>query len=159
MKNNDLLNLLYVERQRLSEQNNQIGWSIWILVGTVITLSWMLLEHYDTTMQTKANEFCWSQVITLIGDFITIAFAILLLKNYHSNNRINFHSDRFDKSKLPTFIIIDMFIAISLFIYYTFLNSGIIGIVFRYIIPIYLGIKCAELYQVLKYKQQISSLV
>ena len=47
MKKNELLNLLYVERQRLSEQNSHIGWSIWILIGCIITLSWMLLEHYE----------------------------------------------------------------------------------------------------------------
>ena len=61
MKKNELLNLLYVERQRLSEQNSHIGWSIWILIGCIITLSWMLLEHYETSSM-KSDQFCWSQI-------------------------------------------------------------------------------------------------
>ena len=78
MKKNELLNLLYVERQRLSEQNSHIGWSIWILIGCIITLSWMLLEHYETSSM-KSDQFCWSQIVTLMGDFITVAFALLLI--------------------------------------------------------------------------------
>ena len=105
MKKNELLNLLYVERQRLSEQNSHIGWSIWILIGCIITLSWMLLEHYETSSM-KSDQFCWSQIVTLMGDFITVAFALLLIKNYYNDKKNSFHFDRFDKSKLPIFIIL-----------------------------------------------------
>lgn len=156
MERNDLLNLLYVERQRLSEQNNQIGWSIWILIGGIITLSWMLLEHYETAVQSNELEFCWSQVITLFGDFITISFALLLIKNYYSDKGTDYRSDRFNKSRLPVFIILDMTIAVLLSIFYTFFSNG--NIVMAIMISFFLGIKGAELYQYLRTKQQISLL-
>lgn len=153
MERNDLLNLLYVERQRLSEQNNQIGWSIWILIGGIITLSWMLLEHYETAIRSNAFEFCWSQVIALFGDFITIAFALLLIKNYYSDRETDYRSDRFNKSKLPIFIIFDMTIAVLLSIFYAFSSYG--NILMTIMISCFVGIKYAELYQYLRTKQQI----
>lgn len=157
MERNDLLNLLYVERQRLSEQSNQIGWSIWILIGGLITLSWMLLEHYETAIQSNAFEFCWSQVITLFGDFITIAFALLLIKNYYSDRETDYRSDRFNKSKLPVFIILDMTIAVLLSIYYAFSSNG--NILMTIMISCFGSIKYAELYHYLRTKQQISLLL
>jgi hypothetical protein len=155
MERNDLLNLLYVERQRLSEQHNQIGWSIWVLIGGIIALSWMLLEHYETAIQSNAFEFCWSQVIALFGDFITIAFALLLIKNFYSDRETDYRSDRFNKSKLPVFIVLDMAIAISIYIYYKIWSNNIIGTILTFTIMYYFGVKCAELYQAIKYKQQM----
>ena len=38
----------------------------------------MLLEHYETSSM-KSDQFCWSQIVTLMGDFITVAFALLLI--------------------------------------------------------------------------------
>lgn len=154
MKKNELLNLLYVERQRLSEQNSHIGWSIWILIGCIITLSWMLLEHYETSSM-KSDQFCWSQIVTLMGDFITVAFALLLIKNYYNDKKNSFHFDRFDKSKLPIFIILDTVIAILLYIYHKVFSNDSIGIILTNTIIFYCGVKCSELYQSLKCKQQI----
>lgn len=155
MERNNLLNLLYVERQRLSEQNNQIGWSIWILIGGIITLSWMLLEHYEIAIQSSAFGFSWSQVVTLFGDFITIAFALLLIKNYYSDRKTDYRSDRFEKSKLPLFIILDGIIAISLYVYHCFFSNGMIASILTFAIVSYLTVKSVELYQLLKYKQQM----
>ena len=140
MKKNELLNLLYVERQRLSEQNSHIGWSIWILIGCIITLSRMLLEHYETSSM-KSDQFCWSQIVTLMGDFITVAFALLLIKNYYNDKKNSFHFDRFDKSKLPIFIILDTVIAILLYIYHKVFSNDSIGIILTNTIIFYCGVK------------------
>ncbi len=49
----------------------------------------MLLEHYETSSM-KSDQFCWSQIVTLMGDFITVAFVLLLIKNYYNDKKIVF---------------------------------------------------------------------
>ena len=88
----------------------------------------MLLEHYETSSM-KSDQFCWSQIVTLMGDFITVAFALLLIKNYYNDKKNSFHFDRFDKSKLPIFIILDTVIAILLYIYCLLYTSSTVELV------------------------------
>lgn len=154
MEKNDLLNLLYVERQRLSDQNSQVGWSNWVLIGGVITLSWMLLEHHEAVVKSNFDEFCCSQIITLLKDFLSIAFALLLVMNYCNDRKTKYMPDRFDKSKLPRFIIMDMILAVILCVFlcpFTEITEIIIG----NISASFFGIKVVDLNQILKRKQHL----
>lgn len=68
MEKQELLNLLYAERQRLSDRYTKPGWNNWVLLGAVFYCILFFIELYSK------NRFVKSNVFELVG---IISFWIL----------------------------------------------------------------------------------
>lgn len=151
MERNDFLNILYSERQRLSEKNKNIGWSIWILVGTLATLLWMLINTYMTYI-TQINS---QEIYLLSRDLCTILFSILLFRDYNEEINHKFYPDRFIKSSMPFIKIVDFLVSFILFISYLHYNSGTLYNITTFIISFYFILKSIAIFHEIKWKQRL----
>lgn len=158
MEKSELLNILYAERQRLSDKKNNIGWSLWILIGCLISLGWMTLEYYNTYYFNSESGFNWKQIIILTGDFCILLLGISCFKNFINENRTKYHLNRFSKSQFSTPIILELFVSIifvayTIYIYLNTKNNSYIS--FLFFLSIFTVTKFIEMCQFYFVRQNI----
>lgn len=150
MEKVELLNILYAERQRLSDKKNTLGWSIWILMGCLISFGWMFLEHYNIYYFDSKSGFDWTQIILLTGDLCILLLGFLCIKNMIDENNTKYHSNRFSQSQLPISILLDLSISILFIVYtiYVILSiSNYLYLSFLLFLSIYMSIKIIDVWR------------
>lgn len=117
MEKSELLNILYSERQRVSEKNKDFGWSIWVLIGTIATLLWVLVGLCNSNIKENPRE-----IFLFSRSFCTMLFSLLLFVAFYKKRNYVYYADRFVKSSGLVPGIVDIVIPILLIVSYSWPN-------------------------------------
>jgi len=155
MEKKELVDILYLERQRISDKYKTVGWSIWALVATLITLLWMLLDYYNAFFS-PMKDFSWEEVRLLTFCFCALLFSGLLFKIYIDTLKYNISADRFEKKHYIFIPILNLIIAVSLSLFYSFYEIKIhYGRFLNLVLCSYIGVYIAELFYLIKKKKPL----
>jgi len=117
MEKDELLNILYSERQRVSEKNKDFGWSIWALIGTIATLLWILIDLFNNKLTKNPQE-----IFLFSRSFCTMLLSLLLFKDFYKKKNYEYYPYRFVKSSGQVLGIVDIIIPTLLFVSYIWPN-------------------------------------
>lgn len=112
MTKQDILNILYSERQRIKDISNKPGWSIWAIIGSISVCIWFLIELIFN------NSINWIYTIpiafVLFNVLLTLSTIVLNTRKRKDNNRYKSFNEILSKESIIQLILICVILCIEL---------------------------------------------